>query len=184
METKKVIRKEIFKRRKEADPTMIQKNSELIWQKLFSMKEFQESTWVYLYIDCKNEVKTDGIFKESLRLGKRVAAPKVIGETMIFYEITSMEDLEPGYFGILEPKEGLAEATGEDGLMIMPGVAFDSFRHRVGYGGGFYDRYLSVHTKHYTAALAFEFQMMEEVPVEPTDLLPDVVITEYQMIKD
>lgn len=184
MEAKKVIRKEIFKRRKEADPAVIQKNSELIWQKLFSMKEFQESTWVYLYIDCKNEVKTDGIFREALRLGKRVAAPKVIGETMIFYEITSMDDLEPGYFGILEPKEGLAKATGEDGLMIMPGVAFDPFRHRVGYGGGFYDRYLSVHTKHSTAALAFEFQMMEEVPVEPTDLLPDVVITECQMIKD
>lgn len=103
---------------------------------------------------------------------------------MIFYEITSMDDLEPGYFGILEPKEGLAKATGEDGLMIMPGVAFDPFRHRVGYGGGFYDRYLSVHTKHSTAALAFEFQMLEEVPVEPTDLLPDVVITEGQLIKD
>ena len=51
--------------------------------------------------------------------------------------------------------------------MIMPGVAFDNQRHRVGYGGGFYDRYLSKHTSHFTAALAFEFQMMEEVPTEP-----------------
>lgn len=97
---------------------------------------------------------------------------------MIFYQISHPEDLEPGYYGIREPKTDLSVADGEDGLMVMPGVAFDDRRHRVGYGGGFYDRYLSKHTRHFTAALAFEFQMMEEVPTEPTDLLPDVVITE------
>lgn len=100
---------------------------------------------------------------------------------MIFYQISQPEDLEPGYFGIREPKTSLPVADGEDGLMIMPGVAFDNQRHRVGYGGGFYDRYLSRHTSHFTAALAFEFQMMEEVPTEPTDLLPDVVITENNL---
>ena len=161
METKKVIRKEIFRRRKEADPIAVHKNSEQIWQKLFSLPAFQESDWIYLYID-----------------GKKVAAPKVVGEDMIFYQISHPEDLEPGYYGIREPKTDLPVADGEDGLMVMPGVAFDDRRHRVGYGGGFYDRYLSKHTRHFTAALAFEFQMMEEVPTEPTDLLPDVVITE------
>ena len=169
METKKVIRKEIFRRRKEADPIAVHKNSEQIWQKLFSLPAFQESDWIYLYIDCKNEVMTDGIIEEAFRLGKKVAAPKVVSQP---------EDLEPGYFGIREPKTDLPVADGEDGLMVMPGVAFDDRRHRVGYGGGFYDRYLSKHTRHFTAALAFEFQMMEEVPTEPTDLLPDVVITE------
>ena len=164
MEAKKAIRKEIFRRRKETDPASICKNSAKIWQKLFSLPAFQESDWIYLYIDCKNEVMTDGIIKEAFRLGKKVAAPKVVGEDMIFYQIS--------------PKTSLPVADGEDGLMIMPGVAFDNQRHRVGYGGGFYDRYLSKHTSHFTAALAFEFQMMEEVPTEPTDLLPDVVITE------
>ena len=162
MEAKKAIRKEIFRRRKETDPASICKNSAKIWQKLFSLPAFQESDWIYLYIDCKNEVMTDGIIKEAFRLGKKVAAPKVVGED----------------FGIREPKTSLPVADGEDGLMIMPGVAFDNQRHRVGYGGGFYDRYLSKHTSHFTAALAFEFQMMEEVPTEPTDLLPDVVVTE------
>ena len=157
MEAKKAIRKEIFRRRKETDPASICKNSAKIWQKLFSLPAFQESDWIYLYIDCKNEVMTDGIIKEAFRLGKKVAAPKVVGEDMIFYQISQPEDLEPGYFGIREPKTSLPV---------------------VGYGGGFYDRYLSKHTSHFTAALAFEFQMMEEVPTEPTDLLPDVVITE------
>ena len=71
METKKVIRKEIFRRRKEADPIAVHKNSEQIWQKLFSLPAFQESDWIYLYIDCKNEVMTDGIIEEAFRLGKK-----------------------------------------------------------------------------------------------------------------
>ena len=183
METKKVIRKEIFRRRKEADPIAVHKNSEQIWQKLFSLPAFQESDWIYLYIDCKNEVMTDGIIEEAFRLGKKVAAPKVVGEDMIFYQISHPEDLEPGYFGIREPKTDLPVADGEDGLMIMPGVAFDNLRHRVGYGGGFYDRYLSKHTRHFTAALAFEFQMMSEVPVEPTDISPEIIVTEKEIYK-
>ena len=64
METKKVIRKEIFRRRKEASLTSVRENSEQIWQKLFSLPAFQESDWIYLYIDCKNEVMTDGIIKK------------------------------------------------------------------------------------------------------------------------
>ena len=109
MEAKKAIRKEIFRRRKETDPASICKNSAKIWQKLFSLPAFQESDWIYLYIDCKNEVMTDGIIKEAFRLGKKVAAPKVVGEDMIFYQISQPEDLEPGYFGIREPKTSLPE---------------------------------------------------------------------------
>ena len=93
MEAKKAIRKEIFRRRKETDPASICKNSAKIWQKLFSLPAFQESDWIYLYIDCKNEVMTDGIIKEAFRLGKKVAAPKVVGEDMIFYQISQPEDL-------------------------------------------------------------------------------------------
>ena len=129
------------------------------------------------YADARS-LQIRGVMRYRCIPWKKVAAPKVVGEDMIFYQISQPEDLEPGYFGIREPKTSLPVADGEDGLMIMPGVAFDNQRHRVGYGGGFYDRYLSKHTSHFTAALAFEFQMMEEVPTEPTDLLPDVVITE------
>ena len=83
MEAKKAIRKEIFRRRKETDPASICKNSAKIWQKLFSLPAFQESDWIYLYIDCKNEVMTDGIIKEAFRLGKKEAAPKVVGEDLL-----------------------------------------------------------------------------------------------------
>ena len=115
---------------------------------------------------------------EALRCKKRIAAPKVIGSDMIFYEITSEQDLEPGYFGIREPREGLDVAGTDSVFLVMPGVAFDRNRHRAGYGGGFYDRYLSTHPDLYKAAVAFEFQMVEEVPTEPTDMRPDSVMTE------
>lgn len=181
METKQSIRKEIFKRRKEADKARIAADSAVICRKLCSLPEFSKADWIYLYIDCKNEVMTGDIMREALSRGKHVAAPRVTGKDMIFYEIRSYDDLEPGYFGIMEPAEGLPEVNCEDAFLVMPGVAFDRQRHRAGYGGGFYDRYLSVHPGLFKAAVAFEFQMLEQVPAEPTDILPDVVITEQEI---
>lgn len=181
METKQAIRKTVFQRRKEADPARIKTDSAAICQKLCSLPAFREASWIYLYIDYKNEVMTEGIMKEALKQGKRVAAPKVTGKDMIFYEITSAGDLEPGYFGILEPKEGLLPTDQADAFLVMPGVAFDKNRNRTGYGGGFYDRYLEKHPHLYKAAIAFEFQMMEQVPTEPTDIVPDILITESEI---
>lgn len=178
MERKKLIRKEVFKRRKAVSDQQVMEDSARICQKLFHLRAFLESDWVYLYIDYNHEVMTENILRQALALQKRVAAPKVVGKDMVFYEISSLEDLEPGYCGILEPKEGLMEADCEHAFLVMPGVAFDRQKHRVGYGGGFYDRFLERHTELYKAALAFEFQIFNEVPTESTDILPDVVITE------
>lgn len=116
------------------------------------------------------------------KAGKRVAVPKVTGtHEMKYYYLESFEQLAPGYFQIPEPAWG-EEAKDEDAFLIVPGVAFDKNRHRAGYGQGFYDRYLSVHRKHKTAAVAFDFQIVEEVPAEATDIFPDKVITETRII--
>ncbi len=79
---------------------------------------------------------------EAWKLGKTVWVPKVHGETMDFYEITSFDELKPGAYGISSPMPEYLHRQTTD-LMIMPGVAFDTNRNRVGYGGGYYDRYLS-----------------------------------------
>ena len=183
MEQKKDIRKEVSKRRKSASLQKVIEDSQTICDTLCQLESFQEAEWVYIYIDYKNEVMTGQIMKNALAMGKRVASPKVVGKDMIFYEIQSLNDLEPGYFGIQEPRENLPVADCETAFLVMPGVAFDRQKHRVGYGGGFYDRYLEKHPNLYKAAIAFEFQMFEEVPVEPTDILPDVVITETHIYK-
>ena len=122
--------------------------------------------------------------EEAWKLGKRVAAPKVHGEDMDYFYICSMEDLEPGYFQIPEPKEGLAKAEEEDALVIVPGVAFDSHLHRCGYGKGFYDRYLKAHPHHTAIAIALEFQVIEEVPSEQFDVCPDMLVTPLRTIRN
>ena len=111
-----------------------------------------------------------------------MAVPKVTGpHEMKYYYLEDFSQLKPGYFQIPEP-EDCPEAAEEDAFLIVPGVAFDENRHRAGYGQGFYDRYLAGHRKHKTAAIAFEFQIVEEVPAEPTDIFPEKVITEERII--
>lgn len=185
METrsKKDIRAEVKKYRREASLEQITKNSDLICTTFLQLPEYQSAKVVFAYIDCKNEVQTKRVIEACFADGKVVAVPKVLGKFMKFYAISSYEDLEEGYFGIREPKhELLEEMVCEDGLMILPGVAFDTQCHRVGYGGGFYDRYLEEHPKMKKIAFAFEFQVYENVPFEAFDILPEKIITEKRII--
>ena len=185
METrsKKDIRTEVKKHRKEATPEQIRKDSNAICEQFLKLPEYQEATVVFAYMDCKNEVETKLVIEQCWKDGKTVAVPKVFGEIMKYYVIHSYDDLEDGYFGIREPKhEQLQEIICEDGLMILPGVAFDEQRHRVGYGGGFYDRYLEEHPEMKKIAFALEFQMFEEVPFEVFDRQPEKIITEKRII--
>lgn len=180
METKKDIRKKVFARRKEHTDTQILEMSREICRKVTELEVFRQAKAIYAYADYNHEVMTGGIIEAAWKAGKQVAVPKVVGKDMIYYELTDFSQLEPGYYNIPEPV-GKTAADWEDALMIMPGVAFDTDRHRVGYGGGFYDRFLEVHTGHPTLALAFEFQIMKQVPVEPTDIRPQIIVTEKRL---
>lgn len=185
METrsKKEIRAEVKKNRREASPESIHENSTIICDTFLNLPEYKEAECVFAYMDCKNEVETKKVIEQCWKDGKTIAVPKVFGEIMKYYAITSYDDLEDGYFGIREPKhEQLQEIVCEDGLMILPGVAFDENRHRVGYGGGFYDRYLEAHPNMKKIAFAFEFQMFKEVPFEVFDRQPEKIITEKRII--
>lgn len=181
--TKKQIRTEVKACRREALPEQIFQNSEKICDAFLHLQEYKEAETVFAYIDCKNEVQTKKVIEQCWKDGKIVAVPKVLGKIMKFYPISSYEDLEDGYFGIREPKhEELQEIVRENGLMILPGVAFDLERHRVGYGGGFYDRYLEEHPELKKIAFAFEFQLYAQVPYEVFDIQPEKIITEKRII--
>lgn len=182
METKKHIRQEIFARRKAASDEKILEDSRRIFKSLRSLPEYRKARWVYAYVDCRHEVMTREFIETAWKDGKEVAVPKVEGKDMVFYSIRDFSELEEGYYGIQEPATG-RKAEAEDALMIVPGVAFDKNRHRIGYGGGFYDRYLSVHRDHTTAAVAFEFQLLDHLPCEPTDILPEILVTEKQIYR-
>ncbi len=177
MDTKQSIRKEVFRRRKEASEEMIRQASQSICEKIRALEAFRESEWLFAYMDFNKEVMTGSLIEKAWEMGKRVAVPKVEGKDMTFYEITSFDQLKPGYFQIPEP-EGCEKADCEDAFLVIPGVAFDKTRHRIGYGQGFYDRYLSVHKCHKTAAVAFDFQVFDAVPFEELDILPQALVTE------
>lgn len=179
METKKDIRKKIFAARKQHTDEQVNSMSLEITKRVMELPVYQEASQLLVYADYNHEVVTRYLIEEAWKAGKEVAVPKVVGKDMIFYKLTDFAQLEPGYFQIPEPASGEI-VDWKDAVMIMPGVAFDKENHRVGYGGGFYDRYLEKHPDLKRVAIAFSFQMMPEVPTEPTDICPHFVVTETQ----
>ncbi len=174
---KKLIRKEVFKRRKAASAEDLNSWSHAIAQKVCKTDLYQNAQTIYTYVAYNREVETRIIIEQAWADGKKVAVPRVEGDVMNFYLIQSYDELEPGCMGIPEPATSIP-ANDEHALMIMPGVAFDRKKNRVGYGGGYYDKYLEAHPGLGKLAVAFEFQFMDEVPVEPTDICPEMIITE------
>ena len=176
MEAKGNIRKEVFARRRAATQEEIQEKSRMIYEKITALPEFLDADCFFAYMDFKKEVMTRDLIEKALQMGKTVAVPRVEGDDMVYYEIKDFSTLKSGYFGIMEPDGGKV-CTREEGFLLVPGVAFDPARHRVGYGKGFYDRYLSRHTQHATVAMALDFQIVETVPSDVYDICPQMLIT-------
>lgn len=177
MVTKQSIRNEIYEKRRQVKQDQMNVDSHLICQKLMALPAFKEAAVIYTYVALEKEVDTKEIIDAAWAAGKKVAVPKVSGSELHFFEINDYDQLAEGYFGVREPKDGCPLVKEGDALMIMPGVAFDKKRHRAGYGKGFYDRYLRDHSKHLTIAVAFDFQIVAEVPFDAFDILPQMLIT-------
>ena len=181
MEEKRAIRKQIFAARKQCTEEQVETWSRLLTDRLTELPEFQTASRILAYADYNHEVMTRFLIESAWKAGKEVAVPKVVGKDMIFYRFTDYEQLKPGYFGIPEPESGDV-VNWETALMIMPGVAFDRENNRVGYGGGFYDRFLEKHPQVKRVAVAFDFQVLKEVPTEPTDICPQIIVTEKETL--
>lgn len=156
-----------------------------IFEQLITVPEFKRADKVYTYVSMDNEIDTIMLIDYSLSLDKRVFVPKVTGKDMEFYEISDISELSPGYMGIYEPDvNGKEPDFSRMGFMCMPGLAFDKSFNRIGYGGGFYDRYLSEKNKLYKAALAYESQVLEHIPAEDNDVKPDMIVTEESIYRN
>ena len=187
MEKKRNIRKELLKKRNTLTETQREKYSKLIAETLFSFPEYMHSETILTYISYQSEVSTYEIIIHALKEGKKVFCPKVLeAGVMEFYEITSLEDIVCGYKNIPEPKTKRAfgqEYETTKTLMLMPLVGFDSQKNRLGYGGGFYDRYVELYPEIKRIALGYECQKYETLlPAEKTDQKPDVIITEIDTL--
>lgn len=189
---KRRIRKNVLALRDAMTSEVRMEKSSRITKRLFTTEAYRSADVILTYVNYQSEVITTALIKRALADRKLVFAPKVAGDDMDFYRIMGMSSLKEGYRGILEPsgdeifKEKISFENSKKTLIIMPGAVFDEKRHRIGYGKGFYDRYLmrmeelgiTVHTM----ALCFECQVLQNIPYGIHDRKPDFVLTEKRLI--
>ncbi|HOO27177.1 MAG TPA: 5-formyltetrahydrofolate cyclo-ligase, partial [Lachnospiraceae bacterium] len=151
-------------------------------------EEYTTSKLLFLYASYQNEVMTGTLILEALREGKRIALPCAAVTNGVpqldFYEITDISQLADGYRGIPEPdKKNKAVRMVETlpDLLLLPGVAFDRQRNRIGYGMGFYDHYFTRQKQVRAIAVAYECQVVSQIPVSGFDYRPDKLITEERI---
>ncbi len=189
---KKEIRQLIKKRRRELTRADVIKLSHNIAQNLFALPEYKTAKIVLAYISKGNEVNTDEIIDNALNTGKRVFVPITLPEAkeMKFSELSRdwRNCLEKGSYGILEPKEicrKIDENIHEKAdLILVPGIAFDEKCGRIGWGGGYYDRFLKkVSNRAIKVALAYELQIVDNVPMTQKDVRVDTIVTEKRVIR-
>lgn len=177
---KKEIRKRIKEMRAGLSPDAQRQLSGRIFDRVRAAGLYEDHKTIFVYMSMPGEVQTRDFMEKAWAGGKRIAVPRTDMKTheIHFFYIDSFSQVRPGVMGIPEPvQETECADEDEDALMIMPGLAFDRDRRRVGYGGGFYDRYLEKHPGHPTAAVAFDFQIFEKVPSDRHDRRPDFLFT-------
>lgn len=207
-DTKKQIRRNVLSVRNMISPELRQEKSSKILQTLYEMEVYRITGVILCYVNYQSEVITMPLIERALADGKKVFCPKVSGEDMDFYRIMGVGELKDGYKGIKEPQGGqgflefLCESDGRSDnsdtgneingiynktLVIIPGTAFDTGCHRMGYGKGFYDKYLTRLSESgvdvYKIGLGYECQIINKVPCEAHDIVLDMLVTEENIYR-
>ena len=173
---KKELRSAVRAQKRAMTETQIQEKSEKLARLLFETEEYCRARSIYGYLPYNQEVRMIPILEQALREGKRVAVPKCYGSEMRFIWMEDLSLVEKGYAGIPEPIADGPVADDTTALVLMPGLAFDRAGHRIGYGGGFYDKYLAREADHPTLALCYDFQVFDSLETEKFDIPVDRVL--------
>ena len=173
---KKSLRKWIREQKQAMTKEQIRRKSEALGELFFASEQYRRAKTIYGYLPYNQEVRTVPMLQKALEDGKQVAVPKVYGTEMKFILLTDLSRVEKGYAGIPEPVEDGPVANDPEALVLMPGLAFDRKGHRIGYGGGFYDKFLAAEPGHPTLALCYDFQMLSELDTEEFDIPVDSVL--------
>ena len=173
---KQQLRQAIRQRKRAMTQEEIEDRSRSLCEKFLKSDDYRCCTCLYGYLPYNQEVRTWPILHQALADGKQVAVPKVYGDEMKFIYLTDLTQVAAGYAGIPEPIADGPVAEQQDALVLMPGLAFDPQGHRIGYGGGFYDKFLSREPGHPTVALCYEFQMVDHLETEQFDIPVNTVI--------
>lgn len=182
MNQKKEIRKRVLALRDTLMQDARLRSEILMTEKILGHQWYYGANEILLFASCGSEISTAEIMADAFKKGKKVYLPRVCGENMEFYPVEEGEALEKGYHGISEPSVAgkaafsYSEKKQDSVLMLMPGAAFDVRRNRIGYGKGFYDRYLADKEGMHTIAIGFACQMVPEIEAEENDVKPMQVI--------
>lgn len=173
---KQELRRFVREKKRAMTEEQIAARSEVLAKQLYASAAYQNAKTIYGYMPYNQEVRTIPMLEQAMRDGKQVAVPKVYGQEMKFILMEDLTAVEKGYAGIPEPVADAPVAADETALVLMPGLAFDREGHRIGYGGGFYDKFLAAEPAHPTLALCYDFQMFPQVQTEEFDIPVDIVL--------
>ncbi|MBD5520455.1 MAG: 5-formyltetrahydrofolate cyclo-ligase [Lachnospiraceae bacterium] len=202
---KKRIRREALSVRDMLSQELRQEKSSKILQTIYEMEIYKITNVILCYVDYQSEVITTPLIERAIADGKKVFCPKVSGTDMEFYRIIGVGELKAGYKGIKEPvgsqdfldflceRDDLSDdpdagnRVNNKTLVIIPGSAFDKGCHRMGYGKGFYDKYLTRLLENnidvYMLGLGYECQLIDKVPCEAHDIVLDMLVTEENIYR-
>lgn len=173
---KRALRRQISEKKRAMTQDQIVKASLLLGDSFCATQQYADAKTIYGYLPYNQEVRTVPILQRALNDGKCIAVPKVYGEEMRFIYITDFDNLVKSDMGIPEPVADDPVADDATALVLIPGVAFDLMGNRIGYGGGFYDKFLAAEPNHPTVALCYDFQILPQLETDVFDIPVDIVL--------
>ena len=173
---KKELRRVIREQKRAMTEQQVIEASAKLGELFCNCDAYKNAKTIYGYLPYNQEVRTVPMLEQAMKDGKRVAVPKCYGDEMRFIYLEDLSQVEKGYCGIPEPIADGPIADDPTALVLMPGMAFDRQGHRIGYGGGYYDKFLAAEPDHPTVALCFDFQVVEQLPVEEFDIPVELVL--------
>ena len=173
---KQALRRQIRQQKRAMTPEEIEQISQRLGELFAASELYKNAKTIYGYLPYNQEVRTVPMLQKALDDGKKVAVPKCYGEEMRFIYMDDLSQVDCGYCGIPEPIADEPVADDPTALVLMPGLAFTEKGDRMGYGGGFYDKFLAAEPNHPTLALCYAFQMVEHIPTEDYDIPVDCVL--------
>lgn len=173
---KQALRSRIRAQKRDMTAEQIREKSEELARQLFATAEYRNARSIYGYLSFNQEVRTIPMLERALRDGKQVAVPKCYGDEMRFIWLSDLNAVKKNAMGIPEPAADEPLADDETALVLLPGLAFDRAGYRIGYGGGYYDRFLAREANHPTLALCYDFQLFDRLETEEFDIPADRIL--------
>ena len=180
---KNQLKESMLEKRNSLSKEEIFEKSAQIKKNLFSLEQYKKSKTIMFFVSFNSEVNTHSMIKDALK-NKTLVVPKVVQHEIEPSVIIDFDNLvESGSFGILEPIDLMKIAYKNINLVLVPGIAFDKEGHRIGYGFGYYDKFLAKVPKAVKIGLCFDFQVVDKIPLETHDVPVDFIVTEKRVVE-